>query len=345
MRIDRSLLNWGVFLIALGGIPLAVDRGWLGSDIARELGQLWPLILVGIGLGLILRWTPFAWFGGALVAATFGIIFGAAAASLPDDDFGNLQGVIPALVGGACNRDDAGPARTAQGSVANPEAFELSISLACGGLSVSRAAETTWDLQARHALDDAPSIRERDLDGATSYLGLVQESGGDLAFLGRQQASDWNVLVPASAALTVGATLDGVKADLDLGLGPLTRVSATLNASEVAIDLTGASTPEQAAVELTLNASSGRLSLPAGNVRADATLNLSSLTVCVPEGAPLQVQLDATGASDDLGSSGLVETSPGLWNVPDAPATGDHVMLAVHSTLSSLSLERPEACP
>ena len=56
MRIDRSLLNWGVFLIALGGIPLAVDQGWLESDIAGDLGQLWPLILVGIGLVGITFW-------------------------------------------------------------------------------------------------------------------------------------------------------------------------------------------------------------------------------------------------------------------------------------------------
>ena len=97
MRINRSLLNWGVFLIALGGVPLAVDQGWLESDIARDLGQLWPLILVGIGLGLILRWTPMAWFGGALVAATFGLIFGAGVVSVRDNDFTDLQGVIPAI--------------------------------------------------------------------------------------------------------------------------------------------------------------------------------------------------------------------------------------------------------
>ena len=29
MRINRSLFNWGVFLIALGGVPLAVDQGWI----------------------------------------------------------------------------------------------------------------------------------------------------------------------------------------------------------------------------------------------------------------------------------------------------------------------------
>ena len=245
MRIDRSLLNWGVFLIALGGIPLAVRSGLArlghrpraGPAVAVDPGRHRPGSDPALDAVRLVRRRA----GGGHLRHHLRRGRG----SLPDDDIGNLQGVIPALVGGACNRDDAGPARTAQGSVANPEAFELSISLACGGLSVSRAAETNWDLQARHALDDAPSIRQRDLDGATSYLGLAQESGGDLAFLGRQQASDWNVLVPASAALTVGATLDGVKADLRLGLGPLTRVSATLNASEVAIDLSGASTPSR----------------------------------------------------------------------------------------------------
>ncbi len=344
MRINRSLLNWGVFLIALGGIPLAVDRGWLASDIARELGQLWPLILVGIGLGLILRWTPLAWFGGALVAATFGILIGAAVVALPDDDIDDLQGVIPAVVVGTCGADDAGPASTTQGSVANPDAFELYISLACGELAITRAAEASWGLQAAHALDDAPSIRERDLDGATSYLGVVQDGSGDLPFLGRQQPSDWSVQVPASAALIVAATLDGVKADLRLGAGPLTRVRGTLNASVATVDLADALTPSQADVELSLNASKGRLILPDGLLRGDVTLNASSLTVCIPAGAPLQVQLDAAGSSDDLASSGLQETSPGRWDLPDAAVAGEGIVLAIDSNLSSLSVERPETC-
>ena len=36
MRIDRSLLNWGVFLIALGGVPLAVQQGFTDSGIAAS---------------------------------------------------------------------------------------------------------------------------------------------------------------------------------------------------------------------------------------------------------------------------------------------------------------------
>ena len=90
MRVNRSLLNWGVFLIALGGVPLAVQQGWADTSIAGDLWRLWPLILVGIGLGLIMRWTPLAWFGGAIVAGTFGLIFGALIA-------GGFSGISRAL--------------------------------------------------------------------------------------------------------------------------------------------------------------------------------------------------------------------------------------------------------
>jgi len=92
MSINRGLLNWGVFLIALGGVPLAVQQGWASSGIVGDLWRLWPLILVGIGLGLILRWTPIAWLGGALVAGTFGLIFGALLA-------GGVSGISGACVG------------------------------------------------------------------------------------------------------------------------------------------------------------------------------------------------------------------------------------------------------
>ena len=93
MRINRSLLNWGVFLIALGGVPLAVQQGWADASIAGDLWRLWPLILVGIGLGLILRWTPVAWLGGALVAGR---------APLPgaaDGTMGVAAGAAPAATG------------------------------------------------------------------------------------------------------------------------------------------------------------------------------------------------------------------------------------------------------
>ena len=77
MSVDRRLLNWGIFLVLLGGIPLAVAQGWIPRDVVARAWELWPLILIGAGIGLILSRTPFQAIGGIIVAGTFGVILGA----------------------------------------------------------------------------------------------------------------------------------------------------------------------------------------------------------------------------------------------------------------------------
>ena len=344
MHLNRGLLNWGVFLIALGGIPLAVEQGWLESNIAGDLGQLWPLILVGIGLGLILRWTPLSWFGGALVAATFGLIFGAAAVSIRDNDFANLQGIIPAVASGACTGDEVGTGSTSEGGLADAEAFSVDITLSCGELQLVRAAGATWAVEARHGPDDAPRVQPVPAEGVAEELRISQKSSDDLALLGRQVQSHWDVDVPADAALRVMTTLNAATGVIDAGAGPVARVEGTFNASETTVDLADASTPASASVDLTLNASDGRLSLPSGGITASLTLNASSLMLCVPESAALQVDYSSVLGSDDLDSSGLAETSSGQWSTTDFAAADDRVAVSITNTVSSLSIERPEVC-
>src|SRR6187551_2086577 len=76
MHIRRGALDWGVFLILAGAVPLAVRAGYLTNEQVGRLWSLWPLILVGIGLGLILRRTSFDFVGGLLIAGTFGLMVG-----------------------------------------------------------------------------------------------------------------------------------------------------------------------------------------------------------------------------------------------------------------------------
>jgi hypothetical protein len=344
MRINRSLLNWGVFLIALGGIPLAVDQGWLESNIASELGRLWPLILVGIGLGLILRWTPISWFGGALVAATFGVIFGAAAVSLRDNDLANLQGIIPAIASGACTDGGPGDETTTDQGIASSEAFALELTLPCGELTMERAEGPTWRLDATHDAGEAPRVEAIEGGAGTTAL-QVSRDEGDLSFLGRQARSDWDVQLPAEAELTLQVTLDAAKATIDAGSGPVGGIGATLNAADATIDLGAAEPMDSTSVDLTLNASDGRLILPAGTVRVSATLNASSLAVCAPNAVPMQVDLSETLSSSDLGGAGLEKADETTWRSAGFSTTGEHILLDLTSTVSSLSVERPEACP
>lgn len=77
MRVNRGLLGWGVFFIVLGAIPLAVREGLLDPAVVRRAWELWPLILVGIGLGLVLARTRLAILGTLVVAVTFGLMGGA----------------------------------------------------------------------------------------------------------------------------------------------------------------------------------------------------------------------------------------------------------------------------
>ncbi len=76
VRIHRSFLGWGIFFILVGAVPLAFQAGWLTSEQVASAWTLWPLILVGIGLGLVLRRTPLEGLGGLIVAGVFGIIIG-----------------------------------------------------------------------------------------------------------------------------------------------------------------------------------------------------------------------------------------------------------------------------
>ncbi len=97
-------------------------------------------------------------------------------------------------------------------------------------------------------------------------------------------------------------------------------------------------------VNVTLNASDGRLVLPGGSAQLSATLNASSLEVCSPEAVPLEVQLNETLSSNDLGDAGLDKVDDDRWQSPGFSRTGDHQTLEITSTVSSLTIERPEAC-
>jgi len=328
MRINRSLLNWGVFLIALGGVPLAVQQGWADADIAGDLWRVWPLILVGIGLGLILRWTPLAWLGGALVAGTFGLIFGALIA-------GGIQGFSSACVG-----PGTGESRTtSESGAASGSAFSLQLELSCGDLEVTRATTDDWSVTAEHGEDDRPTIA-----GSENGLSIDQgEDPADFFAFTQQTRADWNVALPANAALTTGMTLNAAGGSVDLGGGPISGVDGTFNASDITLDLGSATTPQPASLGFTFNASSGVLSLPTGSLSGGMTLNASSLTICIPAAAEARIELDSTLSSDDLSSSGLTGVDEG-WQTDGFATAATRIELSITSTVSSITLERPEVC-
>src|SRR5215510_5729347 len=77
MHVNRGLLSWGLFLILAGLIPIAERAGLISAEQLLGFWNLWPLILIGIGVGLVLSRTSFEVLGSLIVAGTFGLMVGA----------------------------------------------------------------------------------------------------------------------------------------------------------------------------------------------------------------------------------------------------------------------------
>ena len=152
MRVNRGLLGWGVFFIVAGSIPLLVQAGVLDPARVRQVWQLWPLILIGIGLGLILQRTRAAIVGGLVVAATFGILVGGWFA----------VGFVPGAGFGACGigGNDAGQAFPTQTGALQASAT-VKLDLSCG--------DGDDHLGDRHRLDGRRHVRRR--HAADDHLG------------------------------------------------------------------------------------------------------------------------------------------------------------------------------
>ena len=228
MRVDPRFLNWGVFFILLGAIPLAVSQGWIPDDAVDGWWRFWPLILIGIGVGLLLRRTPFHFVGGLIVAATFGLMFGSLLA-------GGVAGRI--AFGFSCTSDRSGTAFADQTGTLGPSG------------SVSPRDELRGpdrDPDRRHRLDpdgDGPDGRAPQID-AVGRPALDPGTGALLVRLVRQRRRR-----PGASALPTDPTLD-LSTTLNAGTRPLSLAgmhlddySGTTNAGETTIDFTRSDPP------------------------------------------------------------------------------------------------------
>src|ERR1035437_5153187 len=80
MKVDRGRLNWGIFFIVLGAVPLAYQQGAVSASALGDAWRLWPLIIVGFGLAFVLSRTPVSFLGGTMGAVCLALVFGSALA-------------------------------------------------------------------------------------------------------------------------------------------------------------------------------------------------------------------------------------------------------------------------
>jgi len=326
MHVDRRFLAWGVFFLVLGAIPLAVRQGWILASALEGAWELWPLILIGIGLHLALRRTSLAAVGGLVVAATFGVLLGSAIAT----------GVWRFGSFGGCGSGDA-----AKGVAFAPVDGQLqgdasvTLELDCGDLTLAPAAGAAYRLEGEDddgrgpqvdANGDSVAVRSRD---GTNFLGGTRDS--------------WRMTLGTDPTYHLDVGVNAGSGSLDLSSMRLRDLVVGVNAGDLTVDLGDA----LQAAELTAHANAGtiRITLPLRDLRGSVSANAGSIDLCAPDGGGLRIRTqEQLTAAYDLSRGGVTEVSDGVWETPGYASAEVQIELEASANAGAVTLDPEGGC-
>ena len=325
VHINRGMLGWGVFLLVAGTVPLLVQAGTVDPEVIRRVWQLWPLILIGIGLGLILQRTRAAVVGGLVVAVTCGLLVGGwfAVGFSPGAGFGTCG------LGGDAQGD---PFPTQSGTLSTTASVDLDIS--CGDAVIAAAAGSGWSVSGTSDGGLPPTITSgQDLKVASPH-----RSGIDLG-----HASSWQVTLPQDVSIHLGLSANAGTVHADLGTTQVPNLSASVNAGSATIDMgdvTGLDT-------LDVSANAGSLSLtlpvPTGTVNGSISANAGSVELCVPDGVGLRITSSTSLGSNNFENRGLAHVGD-TWVRPGLETSQQEIALSVSANLGNVTLNPEGGC-
>ena len=320
MTVRRGFLYFGVFLIAAGGVVLLTEAGVLDPDAVLAALAWWPLAIIAIGAGLILRRTRAAVPGGMLAAATPGLLLGAMFVAVPD------------LPTPCTDLDEAtGPVVTREGSFAG--AADVDLVLSCGELSVTTVPGAAWRVDARNGDD-----RETNVTATAGGL-RVATRDDDRRFGWNAGSVDWDVALPTGQTLDLDVVVNAGRGRLDLDGARLEGLGIDVNAGDVRVDLTDAVVPR---LDMDVNAAAASVTLPAtGNMTGDLTVNAGSLDVCVPDDLGLRVSADNALGSTHF--NGLIQRGD-AWETPGYDTAQFRAILSVSASVGSVDINTEGAC-
>lgn len=328
MTIDRRYLGWGIFLILLGGIPLAVNQGWLDRSAVADAWRLWPLLLIGAGIGLVLSRTPLAALGGLIVAGTFGLILGGLLSA--GISFGGL----------GCGGGDVNTTRVAdQTGTFDGTSAVVHLELDCGELTAKAVDGSGWRVVADSTKNEAPRIE-------TTPSSLTIRSPGDqdviIPFVEGTRQS-WTVDLPRGQRLSLTVALNAGSGHVAFDGATLDRIDMTANAvGQTVLDLERAK--EVGQIDLTVNAGDVAIALPAAGTTGSITANAGSVKLCAPSGAGLRLTTgDGFAASNNFDQRGLVQAG-NTWETPGYAAAAAKIDLHTTGNAASFELNPQGGC-
>jgi hypothetical protein len=306
--------------VTVGVVMVAVRQGLISDDTARRAWNLWPVILIGFGMSMILAGRPGAAVGGLVVAVTLGAIVGGVAAT------GSI---------GICTGDrEAGTANAPDATGDLGASAHVTIEQACGDLDVSTRTGSMWAAGGVSGGSHPPTISATASDlRITSPTSGVLESGG---------SSTWHVVLPRSPSIDLDVTTSAGDARLELAGANLASLSLVRNAGAVRIDLRDAATVGP--LKVTVNAGSATIWLPSHSLTGDLKANAGSMALCLPAGAGLRVATDeSVAASNNFEARGMTRNGD-TWETPGYASAAVQIDLTAEANAASLSLDQPSTC-
>jgi hypothetical protein len=318
MRVDRGRLNWGVFFIVLGAVPLAYAQGLVSASAVNEAWRLWPLVIVGIGLAFVLSRTPAFFLGGTVVAVCLGLIFGSAFAIGPNLGCG---------IGGQTHSDYA------RGGTFQANAT-VDLDLQCGSATITTTSDATWSANAQYsAIGHEPHVTSTE-----SSLRVASYATNGWFNPGHEA---WQIKLPTRNQIDLTANLDMIDSRFMLASANLSSARFDLNLGSLHVDLSGATV---GSLHVSVNLGSAFVTLDSSSdLAGNLSTNLGSLEVCLPADLGVQVTADDTLSSSDFAGAGLVRVGS-VWRATNYDTAAHKANLTIETNLGSVKLRAAGGC-
>jgi Putative adhesin len=318
MRVDRGRLNWGIFLIVVGAVPLAYHQGAISASALTEAWRLWPLIIVGLGLAFVLSRTPAYFVGGAVVAVCLGLVFGSALAVGPNVGCGG----------------DGGNSRTVSQSGAFDGGTSVQLNLQCGSATVTTSNDGQWHVDATNTGGNLPNVTSQ---GNRLQISSLTNDGWSFG----HGKDSWQVRLPAGSNIDLASSLDMGDANFNLASAQLSTAKFNLNLGTLHVDLTGAQVGN---LNVSTNLGSAFVTLgDTSDLTGHLATNLGSLEVCVPGDLGLSVTSSDSLSSSDFAEAGLVRNGS-AWQTTNYLVATHRATLTVDTSLGSVKFKHAGGC-
>jgi Domain of unknown function (DUF5668) len=315
MRIRRGLLFGGIFFITVGGLTLLVRSGVIDASRFDDVWQLWPLILVGFGIALILGRSRVALIGTIIAALTVGTIVGGAIASGGD--------WIAAVTD--CGRPPFDQTTSEVGGFSGPSTVDLSIR--CGTLDLGTDPGAGWTFGASYR-GPAPVLH-----GTANELQIRVPEGSGTRY------QDWTISAGTQTLSEVQIQANAATATITLAGAKLTALGLQANAGDLRLDGTNATIH---GLDLQINAARARVTLD-GDASGDLQVNAGAIDLCVPADASLRFDVkDQITFATNLADRGLTQDGT-IWTRTGTEGGGT-ITLGIEGNAATLTLDPEGGC-